>query len=93
MTFVYNYTRSGLLAVSLWHLTFNRVSMIATDAVVTATMSTVMMVLAVVVRYGGRDLSPYPGSTAQRGKTGRNTRTPLPIGPSTNTLISHFSLP
>jgi membrane protease YdiL (CAAX protease family) len=62
MTFIYNYTKGSLLAVSLWHFAFNLVSMIGTPAVVAASMSTIVMVLAafVVIRYGKKDLSPFP---------------------------------
>lgn len=62
MTFLFNYTRGSLLAVSLWHFTFNLVSMMGTDLVVSATMSTLIMLIAlfIVIRYGKNDLSPYP---------------------------------
>lgn len=71
MTFLFNYTRGSVLAVSLWHFTFNLVSMIGTDAVSSAVMSMLVMVLAVVVavRYGVRDLSPYPKTILRLGKT------------------------
>ena len=61
MTFLFNYTKGSLLAVSLWHFTFNFVSMVGTEPVVAATMSTLLMVLAVfiVVKYGRRNLSPF----------------------------------
>lgn len=75
MTFLFNYTRGSVLAVSLWHFTFNFVSMIGTDAVSSAVMSTLVMVLAavVVIRYGGRDLSPFPKATYSVGNTNQNT--------------------
>ena len=62
MTFLFNYTKGNLLAVSLWHFAFNLVSMIGTEAIVAASMSTLIMVLAVfiVVKYGMKDLSPFP---------------------------------
>lgn len=67
MTFLFNYTHGSILAVSLWHFTFNFVSMIGTDAVSSATMSTIVMALAVIVvlRYGSHDLSPFPKTIFQ----------------------------
>jgi uncharacterized protein len=60
MTFLFNYTKGSLLAVSLWHLTFNFVSMIGMENIVAATMSTIVMILAViiVIKYGKRNLAP-----------------------------------
>lgn len=69
LTFLFNYTNGSLLAVSLWHFTFNLVSMIGTEAVVAATMSTILMIFAlfVVIRYGGKNLSPYPRAISAMG--------------------------
>ena len=60
LTFIFNYTKGSLLAVSLWHFTFNLVSMIGNEAVLAATMSTIIMIVAVflAIKYGTRDLSP-----------------------------------
>ena len=60
LTFIFNYTKGSLLAVSLWHFTFNLVSMIGNEAVLAATMSTIIMIVAVflTIKYGTRDLSP-----------------------------------
>ncbi len=71
MTFIYNYTRGSLLAVSLWHLTFNFVSMIAIDAISSSVMSTVVMMLAiiVVIKYGRKELSPFPRTTITMQKS------------------------
>lgn len=62
LTFLFNYTRGSLLAVSVWHFTFNLVSMIGTELVVSATMSTLIMIVAfyLIIKYGKKDLSPYP---------------------------------
>jgi membrane protease YdiL (CAAX protease family) len=62
LTFLFNYTKGSLLAVSLWHFTFNMVSMIGTEAVLAATMSTIIMIVAVflAIKYGMKDLSPWP---------------------------------
>lgn len=62
LTFLFNYTKGSLLAVSLWHFTFNLVSMIGSEAVLAATMSTIIMIIAVflAIKYGMKDLSPSP---------------------------------
>jgi membrane protease YdiL (CAAX protease family) len=69
MTFLFNYTQGSLLAVSLWHFTFNFVSMIGTEAIVAATMSTIIIVVAifVVVKYGMKNLSPFPKTSITFG--------------------------
>lgn len=74
MTFLFNFTKGSILAVSLWHFTFNLVSMIGTDAVSSAVMSTIVMVLAVilVIIYGARDLSPFPKTKYPVGNTSQN---------------------
>lgn len=71
MTFLFNYTRGSLLAVSLWHFTFNFVSMVGTEVIVASTMSTLIMVLAVfvVIKYGTKNLSPFPKTSIAFGKT------------------------
>jgi membrane protease YdiL (CAAX protease family) len=61
LTFLYNYTKGSILAVSLWHLTFNAVSMIGKDEVaVSAVMSVIVMLLAVfvLIKYKFENLSP-----------------------------------
>lgn len=62
LTFLFNYTGGSLLAVSLWHFTFNLVSMIGTDALIAATMSTIIIMIAVflVFKFGTKNLSPVP---------------------------------
>ena len=74
LTFLFNFTNGSLLAVSLWHFTFNFVSMIGTDAVVAATMSTILMIIAVfvVIRFGGKNLSPYPRTISALGNLKAN---------------------
>jgi membrane protease YdiL (CAAX protease family) len=69
LTFLFNYTRGSLLAVSCWHFTFNFVSMIGTEQVVAATMSTIIMLLAVfiVIKYRMKDLSPFPKTAIEFG--------------------------
>ena len=62
LTFLFNYTKGSILAVSLWHLTFNFVSMIGKDdALLSAIMSTAVMFMAVLVliMFKARNLSPF----------------------------------
>jgi membrane protease YdiL (CAAX protease family) len=61
LTFIFNYTKGSLLAVSIWHFTWNTVSMIGKTGMIAAIMSTLIMVLAVFVvwKYKGTNLSPY----------------------------------
>lgn len=61
LTFIFNYTRGSLLAVSIWHFTWNMVSMIGQTEMVAATMSTLIMLLAVyvVLKYKGKNLAPF----------------------------------
>lgn len=70
MTFLFNYTKGSLLAVSLWHFTFNFVSMVGTEAVVAATMSTIIMIVAVfiVLKYKTKNLSPFQKTSIDFGK-------------------------
>ncbi len=70
MTFLFNYTKGSLLAVSLWHFSFNLVSMIGTEAVVAATMSTVVMIAAVfiVIKYEPANLSPFQRTSIEFGE-------------------------
>jgi len=61
LTFLFNYTKGSILAVSLWHLTFNMVSMIGKDEIIlSAIMSITIMLLAafVLIKYKFEDLSP-----------------------------------
>lgn len=61
LTFLFNYTKGSILAVSIWHLTFNLVSMIGKDdALLSAIMSTAVMLLGafVLIRYKAMNLSP-----------------------------------
>ncbi|HET9824300.1 MAG TPA: CPBP family intramembrane glutamic endopeptidase [Chitinophagaceae bacterium] len=62
ITFIYNFTRGSLLAVGVWHFTWDVVSMIGKQGMIAAIMSIVIMILAVVVviRYGTANLSPHP---------------------------------
>lgn len=61
LTFIFNYTRGSMLAVSIWHLTWDVVSILGKDGMIAAIMSTIIMLLAVFVvgRYKGRNLSPH----------------------------------
>ena len=68
LTFLFNYTRGSILAVSLWHLTFNTVSMMAKDEVfLSAVTSSVVMLLAafVLLKYARTNLSPYEKTCLQ----------------------------
>lgn len=61
LTFLFNYTKGSLLAVSIWHFTWDVVSMIGKEGMIAAIMSTLIMFLGVfvIIRYKGRDLSPF----------------------------------
>ncbi len=68
LTFLFNYTKGSILAVSLWHLTFNAVSMMGKDEVLlSAIMSSVIMLLAVLVliKYKRANLSPNKKTSLQ----------------------------
>ena len=68
LTFLFNYTKGSILAVSLWHLTFNAVSMTGKDEVLlSAVMSSVIMLFAVLVliKYKWANLSPYKKTSFQ----------------------------
>lgn len=83
LTFLFNYTKGSILAVSLWHTTFNLVSMIGKDEVVlSATMSVLVMLLAafVLIRYRGKDLSPFQKKILQTGLASLDTSIPTPAG-------------
>lgn len=70
LTFLFNYTKGSILAVSLWHLTFNAVSMIGkNDVVLSASMSVMVMLLAVFVllKYRFEDLAPSRKIVLQNG--------------------------
>jgi membrane protease YdiL (CAAX protease family) len=76
LTFLFNYTKGSTLAVSLWHLTFNLVSMIGKDEMVlSAVMSVVIMLLGglVLIKYKPEDLSPIKKTTLQTGVQERDT--------------------
>lgn len=62
LTFLYNYTRGSLLAVIIWHLTWDIVSIAGKDGNLSAIMSTIIMVIAIAILlvYKWKDLSPYP---------------------------------
>lgn len=62
LTFLYNYTRGSLLAVIIWHFTWDIVSIAGKDGNLSAIMSTIIMVIAVVILlvYKWKNLSPYP---------------------------------
>lgn len=75
LTFLFNYTKGSILAVSIWHLTFNTVSMMAKDEVfLSALMSTVVMLLAVwvLLKYKLANLSPYDKTSLQAESPGQN---------------------
>ena len=76
LTFLYNYTKGSLLAVIIWHLTWDIVSIAGKDGNLSAIMSTIIMVIAVVILivYKWRNLSSSP-PTAFAG----STRPPLTI--------------
>lgn len=61
ISFIYNFTRGSLLAVSIWHFTWDIVSMIGKQDMIAAIMSTIIMILAVfvLIKYKAANLSPY----------------------------------
>jgi membrane protease YdiL (CAAX protease family) len=65
LTFLYNYTRGSLLTVIIWHLTWDIVSNAGKEGYLSAIMSTIIMVIAVVILivYKWRNLSPFPPTT------------------------------
>lgn len=84
LTFLFNYTKGSILAVSLWHLAFNFVSMTGKDEVVlSAIMSVLVMALAafVLIRYRGKDLSPFQRSSLQTASASLHTSVQTSIGP------------
>ncbi len=90
LTFLINYTKGSILAVSLWHMMFNAVSMMGKDeAVLSASMSVLVMFLAafVWIRYRGKDLSPFQKTILQTGLVSLDTSIPTPAG-RTKVLIS-----
>jgi membrane protease YdiL (CAAX protease family) len=61
LTFLFNYTDGSLLAASIWHLTFNFVSMLSKDnAVMSASMSVIIILISIIItiHYGVNNLSP-----------------------------------
>jgi membrane protease YdiL (CAAX protease family) len=66
LTSIYNFTKGSTLAVSLWHTTFNTVSMLAKgEYFITAVMNSVIMVAAILIvwKFGKTNLSPVARST------------------------------
>lgn len=50
LTYLFNYTRGSILAVSIWHFSFNMVSMIAKDSeIISAAMSSIIMMMGILV--------------------------------------------
>lgn len=61
LTFLFNYTKGSILAVSLWHLTFNFVSMLGKDEIILSTVMSIMIMLMaafVLMKYKLQNLSP-----------------------------------
>ncbi|HEX5651450.1 MAG TPA: CPBP family intramembrane glutamic endopeptidase [Chitinophagaceae bacterium] len=61
LTHLFNFTKGSLLVVTIWHITWDIVSMIGKEGMIAAIMSSIIMLLAVVVlvKYKGRNLSPF----------------------------------
>ncbi|HET6766329.1 MAG TPA: CPBP family intramembrane glutamic endopeptidase [Chitinophagaceae bacterium] len=61
LTYIFNFTKGSLLVVTIWHITWDIVSMIGKEAMIAAVMSTIIMVLAIFVllKYKGKNLSPF----------------------------------
>jgi membrane protease YdiL (CAAX protease family) len=62
LTHLFNFTKGSLLVVTIWHITWDIVSMIGKEGLIAAAMSSLIMLLAVFVllKYKGRNLSPFP---------------------------------
>ena len=78
LSFLYNYTRGSILAVSLWHLTFNLVSMMAkNNAFLSAVLSSLVMVLAawVLLKYRLENLAPFEKTTLPPTASGTHVDT------------------
>ena len=61
LTHIFNFTKGSLLVVTIWHITWDIVSMIGKEGLIAAVMSTIIMMLAafVLVKYKGKNLAPY----------------------------------
>jgi membrane protease YdiL (CAAX protease family) len=61
LTFIFNYTKGSILAVSIWHLTYDMVSMICKEGMIPAIVSTLIIIFAIgiVLKYKGKNLSPF----------------------------------
>lgn len=68
---IFNFTKGSLLIVSIWHITWDIVSMIGKEGMIAAIMSIIIMMLAVfvLVKYKRKNLSPYPRTFMQNTKT------------------------
>ncbi|MGE5106946.1 MAG: hypothetical protein ACM3H8_05350, partial [Sphingobacteriales bacterium] len=67
LTYIFNFTKGSLLVVSIWHITWDIVSMIGKEGMIAAIMSTLIMALAVfvVLKYKGKNLSPFTKTSLQ----------------------------
>lgn len=65
LTHLFNFSNGSLLVVSIWHVTWDVVSMIGKEGMIAAIMSTLVMLLAlfVGVRFKGKNLSPSGKTT------------------------------
>lgn len=61
LTHIFNFTKGSLLVVTIWHITWDIVSMIGKEGLLAAVMSTIIMLLVafVLVKYKGKNLAPY----------------------------------
>jgi hypothetical protein len=69
LTSVFNCTKGSLLVVSIWHVTWDIVSMIGKEGMIAAIMSAIIMMLAVFVllRYKGKNLAPFTRTSMESG--------------------------
>lgn len=51
LTYVFNKTKGSLLTVSIWHLLWNVVSMMDKEGIISAVMSTIVIVIAIVILF------------------------------------------
>lgn len=65
LTYIFNFTKGNLLVVSIWHITWDFVSMVGKEGMIAAIMSSFIIILAcfVVLRYGTKNLSPFIKTT------------------------------
>ncbi|MGE5520372.1 MAG: CPBP family intramembrane glutamic endopeptidase [Candidatus Dadabacteria bacterium] len=93
LTFLFNYTKGSILAVSLWHFSFNLVSMIVKhDVVLSAVISALVMVLAgiILVKCNLEDLSPFRRVSFNGAGVGKDEATRTTVTALKNMKVQEF---